>query len=370
MANSGLLGPVLSVLVLAYLLMFPTTLLHECGHAIAILAVGMRIKAIQIGRSFKPRFRRIGKVYLSLGFFPDGGMVMPFSDYHENPRRKLLVIYAAGPLANLIGALGGILFIVIMDNDLVGIADLAVKIWIALNFFYFVLNLMSQKPLLMSGIVAKSDGSVIRDLLTKPKDELKMLFDSFAVNELSFEYFFGDKNEALRMAENAFQSSHKSNLVKSMLNVLTLESGNFEKANRLCRQFLEETEFSEQERSALKNNLAFGLFLSGDTKDLDEADRLSEEALLAVPMSLSLISTRGSVLVEMGRIVEGLNLLEDERFIIDRASNQSSVLAMRAKAYLKSGDEDRARKMIRKARKLDPDNLVLKKVCSEFKSLN
>jgi hypothetical protein len=95
----------LSALVMV-LSLGPLVLIHEAGHALASHIAGWKVCHIVIGRG-RPMLRlRAGGVPVDVHWIPIGGHVLPAPVRLRHPRAESAFIYAAGPGAELLLALG------------------------------------------------------------------------------------------------------------------------------------------------------------------------------------------------------------------------------------------------------------------------
>jgi predicted Zn-dependent protease len=84
----------------------------------------------------------------------------------------------------------------------------------------------------------------------------------------------------------------------------------YRNAREIYVNLLGDSEAEIGSEGLLQNNVAWIDLMIGDPALLAEADQFSEQALAAAPSVASFKGTRGSVLVELGRIDEGVPLLE------------------------------------------------------------
>lgn len=95
---------------LAMVLIFFVTLVHELGHAIAVARVGGTLKSIMVfPLQFDLRTRRFG--FARLNHRGDVGGYVSYSIDRIDARRKHVIVAAAGPAANMVGAGIGILLV-------------------------------------------------------------------------------------------------------------------------------------------------------------------------------------------------------------------------------------------------------------------
>lgn len=65
-----------------------------------------------VRRSAHCRSHKPGQTYCAAGFLPASGMVIPLAIMSTPTRFKLLIVSAAGIIANILGAIGGYLYLV------------------------------------------------------------------------------------------------------------------------------------------------------------------------------------------------------------------------------------------------------------------
>jgi Tfp pilus assembly protein PilF len=105
----------------------------------------------------------------------------------------------------------------------------------------------------------------------------------------------------------------------------------------------------------LWNNLAWVDLILGDPALHEEADHFSAMAYAASPETASIRGTRGAVLIEMGRIAEGMSLVlsaHDEHSLPRHRAFNAAHLAIGASA---TGREGQAAAYLERARAYDPN---------------
>jgi tetratricopeptide (TPR) repeat protein len=120
------------------------------------------------------------------------------------------------------------------------------------------------------------------------------------------------------------------------------------------------------ERAAYANNQAWVNLLMGDRSLFEESLALAQEALAISPDRSALRSTLAFALIQNGRSREGVEMLEatggeneDKRI----AAERSAILAL---GKWRAGDRGRARTLLQRATKLDPECVLLPRVRAEF----
>jgi hypothetical protein len=90
------------------LFLLPVTVLHEAGHAAVSHWLGWRVCRIVVGLG-RPVLRfRIGSIPVDIRLLPISGYVLPAPEVLRRPRLESTLIYAAGPAAELLLALGAL----------------------------------------------------------------------------------------------------------------------------------------------------------------------------------------------------------------------------------------------------------------------
>jgi tetratricopeptide (TPR) repeat protein len=135
-------------------------------------------------------------------------------------------------------------------------------------------------------------------------------------------------------------------------------------ARSACLTALESPEASSESHAYLWNNIAWEDLMIGDSALLEEADRLSEQALTELPWIPAVKGTRGSVLVELGRSDEGVSLLQQAHRENASPSNRALNACYLAMAMARQGDLPRAREFVTEAERLDPACLLLERAGS------
>lgn len=129
-----------------------------------------------------------------------------------------------------------------------------------------------------------------------------------------------------------------------------------------CRKQLSNPHLPIAERVTLLDTFATCVLMYGAVEFLPEADRYSEELHSLKPDEWTVKGTRGSVLIETGRLEEGMSMLrelmENDPSAFDRAIS-ASFLGL---AELKRNNADQAAEWLRKSRDLDPNCGSLKRI--------
>lgn len=239
------------------------TLLHEAGHTLAALALGVRVRGVDLGAE-GPVIASLGKgaFTLRLRLFPIGGLTR-LEPAKRAVRIRHVVIAAAGPLTDLA------LIVAALTWHPAGWVMLAIKSDILfLGALSVLINLVIPLP------GRGNDASHIWQLLTMADDEVDAMTGI----------------------------SKHDEIVRLLNDHMTGEPLPEAQLDEIRAFFLERL----QHRS---NNLAALDLTIGRPDLVEEADEMSRFAYETLPIP-EVTSTRGSVLVAMGRHGEGCALLE------------------------------------------------------------
>src|SRR5262245_12445041 len=253
----------LFAVLLVFLLSVP---IHELGHALAGAAGGFRIMRIIIGIGPAIASFRWRGVDVQINLLPLGGSTVGVPKRrHRWVRLRQWLFVAGGPLANVFVAIavGGFAGTTVADLDAATFGAIVVLT----NAAMALLNLIPMRL---------SDGTVS---------------DGYALFTVPF--WSRQRIEAFHLLQQAYQHDRDRE---------------HEAARAMWREGLALA--SDARLDALfKNNIAFANVVIGRGEDLPEADRLSAEALAAMPKHAAVVGTRGTVLLRLGRAAEALPLL-------------------------------------------------------------
>jgi Tfp pilus assembly protein PilF len=110
------------------------------------------------------------------------------------------------------------------------------------------------------------------------------------------------------------------------------------------------------------NGLVWSRLLTGErAESLEEAERCSAEALRLMPWDINIKDTRGCVLVELGRVAEGVAMLSEAAAELP-SRLQAWPLSYLALAAAREGRPHEYHDYLAQARHLDPECPVLEAV--------
>ena len=129
---------------------------------------------------------------------------------------------------------------------------------------------------------------------------------------------------------------------------------------------LSQPEMTPEIRAHLWNNIAWMDLMLADPTLLEEAERFSRQALGELPWLSYVRGTRGSVLIELGQIDEGVQHVEAafrENYMGSLKALNACYLAI---AFIRRGDFTKALDYIDEAKKRDPKCPLLERAAKEL----
>ncbi len=129
-----------------------------------------------------------------------------------------------------------------------------------------------------------------------------------------------------------------------------------------CRKHLKTSDLAIEERIEQLDFFATCVLMYGATEFLAEADRYSEELYELKPDEWTVKGTRGSILIETGRLEEGMSILQEVMDKDPSAFDRAISASFLALAELKRNNVDVAAEWLRKSRDLDPNCGSLKRI--------
>ncbi len=355
-ASKGEGGDFLTRFLIAEAVLFLTSHLliglHECGHLFAALAVGARPVVIRIGVGSELISCMLGSLHLTIGIRSSAGYVKAIGRDGKWTRGHLLIFVMGGPLMSLAAFLIVFWYCYQSGN---AFDFLQLSPWkstclyfLLLQSFVVLLGSLKTADACIEGQLFKSDMAVILKCLFAPAAEL----ESLSGDQTSFEelWTLGRKKEAWRLLlpqlPQLVLSSDFAPVFVTVATELSLEEAPL--MAKLASETLERTDLADEHRALLLlvhgialahlsqpeqaralfseaiqtaktdelkvhlYELMANLVIVAQLMDyLPEADVYSQAAIALQPDVITLKGTRGSILVELCRVEEGVAMLEE-----------------------------------------------------------
>jgi hypothetical protein len=341
----------------------PLTILHEVGHALAALALGLKVHAVVLGSGPPMLERRLGATRVTLSWLPLMGLTV-FSGSRQTPRLALrgTLVILAGPLANaaplvLVGVFADGFYRMMQPEWLRVLSPLPTLQWASV--FLVLASLAPYRYPTPFGLVRSDGGHILRALL-RPHDVADNLVQTGPLAEGNEHLRRGEFEAALSRYQEGLAGSPDSFLLRHNVAVTRVNLEEYRHAREELFALMETDEGREPAHlPLLNNNVAYCdlmLAATGEAPELlDEAARYSELAYRQAPAIPALAGTRGAVLLLERQIEPGLKLLRKAFRRHADASARATTAGWIAFGEARRGARDTARQWLETAERLDRD---------------
>lgn len=284
---------------------------HEAGHALCAVLAKKHIRLVSIGVGSVLLEGRIGETKLEWRLLPFAGIVLCYPEFVRRPLPAVLFILG-GVMGNAI--LAGALWLL----DLTGAAPPAARTALeAIIFAQVVFIAVSLFPYRMTvgSIRIGSDGLQLLQLFLQPSDNWSKHAEAYTAELKRYSKIGAiPRIDAPYSARIFYQICNRDRWVD--------ESAGREGRDALMRELASGELRGQEEMLVLDALLTYGL-ICDDQKLRPKLDEWSLRALALGPDIPSLLSTRGAILVSLGRYEEGKALLSSLPNRQDNASFDS-----------------------------------------------
>jgi tetratricopeptide (TPR) repeat protein len=294
-----------AVLLLIFLRL--STIVHECGHLAAAKFVGGTPRRMILGIGHEVHRTEVAGVKVLLNAVARGGQAIATFDDERYIKWKYAVYMAGGVGLNLLVAFIGLLVFGFEPAFLSGHYGVDVAGALILANAVSVINLVPFHTSFY-GPKMPTDGLAMLMLLFESKNKYKDL----AFKNQLFDAYENIEEREYDKAYEFFRTYHErfpdelSPLFS--LSVIHLRKGEMDEANNLLTDLEKKIDSKELKhyKGYLYNNLAW-LYLIRN--DIALAHHYAVLALKAMPRNSTIRGTYGSVLVEKGKVLEGMKWL-------------------------------------------------------------
>jgi tetratricopeptide (TPR) repeat protein len=361
-SNGAALDVVLSLASL-WVVFTASVFAHELGHALGARTVGLRPFVLIVGGGPNLVLRDVAGVAIDVGFFPGDGLTLIASrDVGPRIKWRLLLTYASGPAVSAALLAAGLLAFPEQWREYTENTHPVIAPGAALVLANGLLLLSSIIPLPRPSDVISPRNDLVQ-ILTLPFLKASAFAGLAKASRAMAVYRFFQ----LRKYQDAFDEARRelaedpSNFaVRLQVADMLIFSRRYPEAAREYAILMAEPALNAEGvpkvgAALVANNCAWANYMSGGADELALADRASEQALALAPNNPHVLGTRGAILVSMGSLAKGRELLERARKLHRDPRSQASNVACLALAAFLEGRPDEARRLLEQAGKLDPE---------------
>jgi hypothetical protein len=295
---------------------------HELGHVLAARLVGLQLREIRLGVG-RQLFRfKVDRTEIFLHAFPMSGEVSLFPSLRHRGRFTELIFIFAGPLFDFISTF--LLFFLILKFNEYPFFYVCFSCCFVVQVYLMLKNILPGH-VWVYGRKVPNDGMQIVTFFLKRKRTFEDYEQQFLAevqsyySEIPYPVIFSAASERVAYYRICIANGWVDDLEKC-LSALELELHG---------------DLSECEKIVLLDFMVTEFLSRPNIMNIEKLDEWSATALSILPNSDHLKASRGSVLIELGRIEEGFLLFSQLRF--SDAFNNSIMLAYEALGNYKYG---------------------------------
>jgi hypothetical protein len=353
------LGTMLLVLV-------PLIIAHELAHALAARLVGLSVFQVHIGAGRVLWSARFLKTRWFLHLLPVSGATVAAGPDLPGYRWRQFLVLLAGPALHAVLSLCSWWLLSTWSFERFGSPlHSLVLLLFWMNILLLVSNLIPRKVALSSG-VAGTDGGAILKLLYRPDELLRQYHRAYYVHQVVDAVDREDLAAARRWSDEGAQRYPEDALMINTSGYALIAAGDYAAGRAAFRRVLQFENLEEVVRAMGENNVAYANFMLADEALRAEADEYSAEAYGKIAWEPAVVGTRGAVLLWLGRIDEGIELLKQAMLKTSERRNKAADAAFIALGEYQRGNPGEAQKYLDLARKLDPNSPALARVLPEI----
>jgi tetratricopeptide (TPR) repeat protein len=344
---------------------------HELGHLFAAKFLGMRPFRMVIGRGRTLLSGKLFSVPTELRVLPISGFVLAGFITSEWLRLKQLAFAAAGPMAN------GVIAFVIWKSGAVSALDgfptLAfelhpLKMLFFANAFVCLSNLLPGTVHITDFGMVPNDGKQILKAPFLRRSEIDACLAATPFFEAHQLVERREYEAAASVLEEGLRRFPDSLALLMMEGDVALATGRWETAREMFTAGLAKYPKPGAEFAALYNNIAYTNALLERPDLAREADQYSLNALNTLGWMASIQGTRGTVLVQFGKLDEGRQLLEASMAAAEKAEHKAENSCWIAIAAIRQGQFEEGERYIAQARALDPACVLIERAAKALRT--
>ena len=352
---------------LILVLMTPLVLIHELTHAAVARLVGLRVFGIVLGIGKTVWSARFLGIDWTVNVLPVGGITFVGARPMPLIRWRLFLIYLAGPASHIVMAVA--FWLLAETSRISPLLYWVLQALVYANLFMAAVNLFPRKVSMMTGMQGSDGWHLLRAPFIQ-EAELNKQYVGCLVAEAMQAYAKNDLAAAQAWTEKALTLDGSSGVARNMLGIIQMNRREYRASRETFSQLLSTADAREPGfHNILLNNVAYLNALLRDPSLLAEADELSAEALRHLPWVPAVIGTRGTVLVEMGKLEEGIALLKKSMSLHAEKHGKALNACHIAIGEMRRGELAASRKYLATAKLLDAHCFLLGDVETQLSNL-
>lgn len=360
-------GPVRVLLDLGFLVAvnIPIVVAHELAHVAAGILLGVRVFRVMFGSGRRLVSGRAFGITWEWRLWPfSGGTVMACPPQRGN-RARFFGAVLAGPLlhAFLLLAAAVLQFFLLILRGVFGVNVELLVHWTGLFMMFdliiLLFNLLPRRAKGSSGQIGTDGWQLLHLLFMKPEEESVRAQGFFIAGSME-SLLRNDADGALRWTDQGLARHPRQPALLAVRGETLIKKKRYAEARDLFVELLAAKGAQDPlYKYLMYNNIAYVDVLLGDPELLPEADRYSAEALRQLPWEPSITGTRGTVLLALDRLDEGMALLKQA--LAEQKTNHAKAedAYHLAAGEERRGDAEAARRYRELARKYEPDLFLL-----------
>jgi hypothetical protein len=366
------LGGVLANILLTTMMCYPLSMLHELAHAATGFLMGIRVFAISMGGGKTVFSWRMFGIPWELHLWPIGGATTMTGPPQRLHRLRMFVSILAGPLLHAVFLAAGILagiFVIrlhpVYGTNAAGWLN-GILIFASCNLMYLVLNVLPIRNRSSSGQYQTTDGWKLLHMVFAKPETPETAERVYYILEYRDALLRNDSDASLRWAEEALRKFPGDPTFRDMLGNSLGRKKRYRDAREIFLSLLSSDEAKKPLfKYIISNNLAYADLCAQDPDLLAEAEKYSGDAYRQIRWLPEIVGTRGAVLVELGKLEEGIALLREaigkQKDVRSCAINACHL----AVAEYRAGRPAESRRYVERARKFDPECFLLEQTARE-----
>lgn len=344
----------LNIVCVPFVLWVPLVVIHELAHWGVGRLVGLRILAVQIGLGRTLRRFRFAGVPVSFHELPSVGLVWPAAPSLHLARTRWALMGFAGPATHVLWLLAAFFLADTWALEAPWQFQEGVKPLASLALLNGIMLLVSLAPLSVGG--QATDGATLLALPFMKHHERRALVTAQWWVPAQRAFADGDLAAAGECLETGLAAHPGDPLLRALRADVRAARGEFDRAAEELRDLRRDPELEARLVPVVANDLAWTLALWGRPEDLAEAEARSAEAQSAVGELPAVLSTRGLVLLSLGKPEQAWPLLQNALSKTPEGWSRAAILYSMARAEHALGHPESARQRFEDARNIAPDS--------------